>query len=185
MSHLTPDQLVDALDETASVDLRRHLESCPSCRACVDELTDALTSAQDLDVPEPSPLFWGHLSARVRSAVEAEGSPDQGWRRWLRLPVLAPLAGLALVIAALIVTLPNAIRPLPIEVAEVPSGDVPLNDDGWTLVADAVGDLDWDTAMAAGLRVEPGAIDRAIMDLSADEQRELTAILHAELRAKS
>jgi hypothetical protein len=184
MSHLTPDQLVDVLDETASVDVRRHLDACSSCRARLDELTIALKSTQGLHVPEPSPLFWEHFSARVRSAVEAEGSPEQGWRRWLRLPVLAPLAGLALVIAALIMTLPNAVRPLAIDVAEMP-GDLPLNDDGWTLVADVVGELDWDTAMAAGLRVEPGAVDRAIMDLNADEQRELTAILHAELRAKS
>jgi hypothetical protein len=185
MNHLTPDQLIDALDEPLSADARCHLEACPACRAQFEELTVALTSTRDLDVPEPSPLFWQHFSARVRSAVEAEGPPNRGWPSWFRLPVLAPLVGLALVIAVLVVTLPQAIRPLPIDVAELPGGDVPLNDDGWTLVADVVGDLDWDTAMAAGLSVEPGAVDRAVMDLTADEQRELTALLQAELRGKS
>jgi hypothetical protein len=185
VTHLTADQLIDALEEPLSTDARDHLEACPTCRAQLASLTVVLTSAHDLDVPEPSPLFWQHFSARVRSAVEAEGPPNRGWPGWIRLPVLAPLAGLALVIAALVVTLPRATHPLPIEVAELPGGDVQLNDDGWTIVAGVVGDLDWDTALAAGLSVEPGAVDRAVMDLTVDEQRELTAILQAELRAKS
>jgi hypothetical protein len=182
MNHLTPDQLIDALDPRPSADAQRHLEGCASCRARFEELSLALQSTRDVDVPEPSPLFWQHFSARVRSAVQAEEAPRRGW---LRLPVLAPLAGLAFVIAALVMTVPSAIHPLPIDVAEAPSGDMQLNDDGWMLVADVVGDLDWDTAMAAGLSVEPGAVDRAVMELTADEQRELTALLRAELRAKS
>ena len=185
MIHLTTDQLIQALETMPDAETRRHLDACDVCGAQFAELSRVLKSARDLDVPEPSPRFWQHLSSRVRSAVEAEGDPARGWRRWLRVPVLAPIAGLAMVIALLMVMLPKATRPLPIDLAGAAAVDAPATDDGWTLVADAVGHLDWDTAVEAGLAVEPGAVDRALMDLSADERRALTALLEAELRAKS
>jgi predicted anti-sigma-YlaC factor YlaD len=184
MSHLTADQLIDALEAAADAEACRHLDSCDACRAQFAELARVMQLACDLRVPEPSPLFWQHFSVRVRSAVEAEGDPVRRWPRWLRLPVLAPLAGLAMVIALLVVSLPRPIHPRPADLAEA-GGDAPSNEDGWTVVADAVGHLDWDTAVEAGLTVEPGAVDLAVMDLSADERRALTALLEAELRAKS
>lgn len=185
MSHLSPGQLIDALDDALNPDARRHLETCAACQAQREELSLALNTTKSIEMPEPSPLFWQHFSARVRSAVETESVPARGWSSWLRLPVLAPLAGLALVIAALVMTLPSAKRPLSVEVAQAES-DVVLNDDGWMLVADALGDIDWDTATAAGLMVEPGAADRVVMELTADERRELTVLLQAELlRVKS
>src|SRR6185436_8662720 len=42
--------------------------------AQLDELRAMLAAARDVDVPEPSPLFWDHLSARVSEAVAAEES---------------------------------------------------------------------------------------------------------------
>ena len=54
-------------------------------------------------VPEPSPLFWQHLSARVRTAIDAEPQAAGGWREWVRWPVLAPIAALALIVMALAV----------------------------------------------------------------------------------
>jgi hypothetical protein len=185
MKHLTPDELIDRLDKSPNADAHRHLDTCASCRAQFEELSMALESTGDADVPEPSPLFWDHFSARVRAAVDAESVPAREWPRWLRLPVLAPIAGLAILIAALAATLPRTTGPLPVEVAESASTDILLSEDGWTLVADAVGDLDWDTATEAGLMVEPGAVDRVVMELNAEEQRELTALLQAELRTKS
>ena len=185
MTHLTPDQLIDTLDKAAGADAQRHLEACPSCRAQLDELSLALRNSRDADVPEPSPLFWDHFSARVRAAVDAEAAPSRPWPRWFSVPLLAPLAGVAIVIAALAITLNRSTAPLPLELAESQGSDILLSDDGWTLVADAVGDLDWDTASEAGLIVEPGTVDRVVMDLSTDEQRALTALLQAELRTKS
>jgi len=59
-------------------------------------------------------------------------------------------------------------------------------DDSWVVVADLVGDLDWDTAISVGLAVEPGAADQAVFDLSITEQQALTRLLQAELtRTKS
>ena len=64
--------------------------------------------------------------------------------------------------------------------------DIALADDRWVLVADLVGEMDWETAGAAGLVVEPGDAEQAMLELSADEQRELTRLLRVELqRAKS
>jgi hypothetical protein len=185
MKHLTPEELIDALENAPGTDAGRHLSECAECRQQLAVIALALKSASDADVPEPSPLFWGHFSARVRAAVDAEPAPQREWRHWFRLPVLAPIAGMAMVIAVLAMTLPRSAGPLPVEIAESPSSDILLNDDGWTLVADAVGDLDWETATEAGLMVEPGSVDRVVMDLSLDEQRALTALLQDALRAKS
>ncbi len=53
------------------------------------------------------------------------------------------------------------------------------------VLADLVGEIDLDTATAAGV-VAPGVADQAVLQLTADEQRELTRLLNAELtRAKS
>ena len=48
----------------------------------------------EVEVPEPSPLFWDHLSARVRDAVAAEParrwwSGVRSWPRWL-MPAASP-----------------------------------------------------------------------------------------------
>jgi hypothetical protein len=185
MKHLTPDQLIDVMDRAAGAEAHRHLEECASCRSQLDGLSMALRGSRETDIPEPSPLFWDHFSARVRAAVDDEALPSRPWPRWFTVPVLAPIAGLAMVIAVLAMTLNRSTTPLPLELAESQGSDILLSDDGWTLVADAVGDLDWDTASEAGLIVEPGTVDRVVMDLSADEQQALTALLQAALRTKS
>ena len=78
--HLTSAEFVDLADGVRDDASAPHLAECDRCRR------RARGSARDdgrcrrrLDVPEPSPLFWDHLSARVREAVAA-GSP--GRRVW-------------------------------------------------------------------------------------------------------
>ena len=57
--------------------------------------------------------------------------------------------------------------------------------DSWVVVADLVGEIDLDTATAAGV-VAPGVAEQAVLQLTAEEQQELTRLLKAELtRAKS
>jgi hypothetical protein len=185
MKHLTPDQLIDALENAPSADAGRHLSDCADCREQLSMAALALKATSDAEIPEPSPLFWEHFSTRVRAAVDVEETPTRQWPQWFRLPVLAPIAALAMVIAVLAITLPRSPGPLPLAIAESTSSDILLSDDGWTLVADAVGDLDWETATEAGLTVEPGAVDRVVMDLNLDEQRALTALLQDALRTKS
>lgn len=188
MTHLTSDELIDALEGLLDASRQQHLASCELCRQQVADLGSVLTEARAVAVPEPSPLFWAHLSQRVRTAIDTEPQAAGGWREWMRWPVLAPVAGLALVVAALAVNVPR-VEPVAsvaqVEINTEPA-DVAREDQGFAVVADLVGDMDWDTAMSAGLAVAPGAADRAVLELTASEQQELTRLLKAELtRTKS
>lgn len=193
MRHLTPDELVDAAEGTpgpGAAARRAHLETCESCRREVAHLSRMMSEAGEVGVPDPSPLFWQHFSRRVREAIDAEPVPASSRRRWLpgnlRWSAWVPIGALAALVAALVLSVPrdsSVPEPLPNEIA---AAETLAADDHWVLVADLVGDVDWDTAHAAGLTVEPGAVDRAVLQLSADEQAELARLLRAELlRTKS
>ena len=184
MTHLTADELVDALDGVLDPSRTTHLEACEPCRQQLADLGAVLRDTRQVDVPEPSPLYWQHLSARVRTAIDAEAAPAGGWRHWLRWPVLAPIAALALIVMALAAAVPRHAAVTP-DVAVNAAVDQPL-DDSFAMVADLVGDIDWDTAMLAGLTVGPGAADQAVLELTVAEQQELSRLLRAELtKAKS
>jgi hypothetical protein len=192
MSHLTPDEIVDLLEGTPPDDtMRGHLASCPTCRARIDGLSNILADAKRLPVPEPSLLFWEQLSQRVRLAVTAEPLEAPQRPRWLRWPVLMPVAGLA----GLIVAVASVIAPRVGQVTSSPDpgvivSDAALNDnldpatveDTWALVSDLVGPLDLDTAREAGLSTGPGAADEALLQLTALEQEELVRLLQQELK---
>ena len=184
MTHLTSDELVDALDGVLEPSRTTHLDACEPCRQQLADLGAVLRDTRQVDVPEPSPLYWQHLSARVRTAIDAEAAPAGGWRHWLRWPVLAPIAALALIVMALAAAVPRHAAVTP-DVAVNAAVDQPL-DDSFAMVADLVGDIDWDTAMLAGLTVGPGAADQAVLELTVAEQQELSRLLRAELtKAKS
>src|SRR5438132_12929430 len=70
--HLTPDDLVDLADGTRPESSAPHLASCATCRAQLNEMRAMMSAVADVDVPEPSPLFWNHFSQRVHEAVAAE-----------------------------------------------------------------------------------------------------------------
>ena len=185
MTHLTPDQLVDALDGGLEPSRTTHLDACEACRQQLAELGAVLRETRQVDVPEPSPLYWQHLSARVGTAIDAESAAAPGWRHWVRWPVLAPIAALALIVTALTVAVPRQAVVTPDRAAVSEAADEPL-DDSFAVVAELVGDIDWDTAMSAGLAIGPGAADRVMLELTAAEQQELTRLLKAELtKAKS
>jgi hypothetical protein len=186
MTHLTSDELIDALEGLLDAARRQHLDSCELCRQQVADLGTVLNEARAVTVPEPSPLFWAHFSRRVRTAIDAEPQAASGWREWVRWPVLAPIAALALIVMGLAVAVPRQpVVPVPLATNAAPA-DVIGQDEGFAVVAELVGDLDWETAMSAGLSVAPGAADRAVLELTAAEQRELSRLLKAELtRTKS
>jgi hypothetical protein len=185
MSHLTSDEMIDAVEGTLAPSRRRHLAECADCAREVESLAAVLKEAQAVDMPEPSPLFWDHFSARVRTAVQAEPmTGGAGWRNVLRLPVLVPVAAMAMVVIAVLVTRAPDVRP------ELPAidqaADAQLSDEGWTMVANLVGTIDLETADAAGLTIAPGTAELAALDLNAQEQQELGRLIRAELeRAKS
>jgi hypothetical protein len=87
--HLSGPQFVDALDARVAPDVQTHLDRCVSCAEQLAGLRDTMTrAAEQRDVPEPSPLFWDHFSARVREAVSAEPAPVPFWVQWWR-PIVA------------------------------------------------------------------------------------------------
>jgi len=70
--HLRPDELIDLAEGTRAESSAAHLAECAVCRLQVAELKAMMSAAADVDVPEPSPLFWDHFSARVHAAVADE-----------------------------------------------------------------------------------------------------------------
>ena len=182
MTHLTSDELIDAMEGLLAPDRQAHLDMCETCQRQLTELSEVLGEARQVAVPEPSPLFWQHFSARVRGAIDA--APESNWPSWLRWQVLAPLGALAMIVVALAMN----IRPA-LNVSDYVSGDtsleVPAASDSWATLTDLVGDIDLETASAAGV-IEPGAAEQAVLELTSEEQLELTRLLKAELmRVKS
>jgi hypothetical protein len=185
MTHLTADELIDAVDAALSPARRAHLDTCDRCRREAIALHAALSEVRAADVPEPSPLFWDHFSARVTTAIaEAELPPA---RRWFHWHVLAPLAGLALLVMALVSSVPS--RPGPGDTLTGVTAQATIEEAGadieaeWTLLADLFSEYDVDSAREAGIVAGPGAADQAVLQLTLGEQQELMRLLREELRA--
>jgi hypothetical protein len=185
MTHLTPDELIDAMEGMLSPDRQAHLDACDECRRQLADLQGVLGDAKQLSVPEPSPMFWPHFSQRVTAAIENESMPDHAWPAWLRWQTLLPLGAVALIILALMISVPKDTDSREALVAPVAPLALDASGDSWETVADLVGELDVETASAAGV-IEPGIADQAVLELTAEEQQELGRLLKAELtRAKS
>jgi hypothetical protein len=187
MSHLTAEEVVDAVDGRMNAPRRDHLAHCARCRERVERLASTLHDVAGDQMPEPSPLFWDRLSARVRDAIEGV-EPDHARSpfSWLAdWRFRAPVAGAAALVAAFVLF----VRPQVVEdgstgrpEVRVVQPDQRVGDDGWGVVADLVATMDWDEAAEAGLGPTPGATDLVVLDLSEDERAELYRLLQAELK---
>ncbi len=183
MSHLTPDELIDAMEGLLAADRQAHLATCDECQRQLAGLAGVLNDAKQSSVPEPSPLFWQHFSERVRTAIDRDAVPAGSWPSWLRWQILVPTGAVAMVILALAMNVPQ--RDVPGDIVGSLSPAVEQPGDSWVMVTQLVGDIDLDTASAAGV-IEPGVADKAVQQLTAEERQELTRLLKAELRrAKS
>jgi hypothetical protein len=189
MKHLTPDELVDLVEGTLAAGRAAHVEQCADCRRLADQARSALAAAAEDGVPEPSPLFWEHFSARVRRAIEAEPMRRWSWG-WLWRPAVGlPLAAGLVVAIAIAALWRPAPAPAPggataaVETPAAGAGDevdLSADDASWDLVATIAGTLEWEAAEAAGFSAEPGAADRAILLLTREERVELGRLLSAE-----
>jgi hypothetical protein len=199
MTHFTDDEFVDLMDDVMPSARRAHLQKCDACRAQAGAMGAVLARAvdsKDSDVPEPSPLFWDHLSARVRDAVAAPALPT--WRDRMWSPGAAWTAGLASVALAVAVShsmLPHATLTLPpsavaINVLNAPTArgatavepaDDIETDEAWALVRSVADQVGWDEAHDAGISTRPDAAERMTLELSAREQSELARLLQREL----
>ena len=91
--HLSPEELTDYAEGARDPADAPHLQSCDICRhqvASLRKTMSVLVGASSMNVPDPSPLFWDHLSQRVHEAVAAEQARDER-----RATGLGRLVGLA------------------------------------------------------------------------------------------
>jgi hypothetical protein len=190
--HLTPEQLLDVADGTRADREFPHLQSCAICARQISELRGAIEAAAEVSIPEPSPLFWNHLSERVRTAVAQErraerpGFLPHGWWR---------LAAAAAVIAAAVLVIGPALRRVPApgttdSSSEPPAELLPADavpafdeDPALTLLADLSAGMDWEAAAEAGLVPAEGAVDGVVLALSDEERLELHRLLQEALAA--
>ena len=201
MKHLTHGELVDLVDGVLPEQRVVHLGACARCRQQADELRAVMREAREVVVPEPSPLFWDHLSARVREDVAAElatGSPNW-WPGWspsrLALALTAAAAILVGAVSGVMFRSPTeevrlgvdrlaALQELGLSSADAKPelfeswGDEP----GWALVVTVAQGIEWwDELGAAGLLISSSAAERAVLQLSTEGRRELARLLQAEL----
>ncbi|MCC7417506.1 MAG: hypothetical protein IT176_10235 [Acidobacteria bacterium] len=188
MRHVSADRLVD-IAEGAGVE-PPHLRECARCRRQLDELRAALSAAAAADVPEPSPAFWEHLSARVHDAANAADGRRARWRELIVWRVTRPaLAGaLAVIFAAAFWTAralaPTGARPAaPAPAAAgasrtaVPSPDDQAADPMLDLVAELAAQMDWESVSQMAVGAQQGGVDEAFAALTDVERRQAHALL--------
>ena len=195
MSHLSRDERLLALDGALNAARQAHLTSCPSCRTDVATLGGVLARVRAVDVPEPSPLFWDHLAARVGDAIAREPAPQphRGWwsprLAWAAAAVVLAVAGagyLARPQPQPPATVASHASPAVADPGGVPQANVAespmpvaVADDGWDLIAAVADQAAADEVFAPQI----GQAEWSISALSADERRALAGELAAELKA--
>ncbi len=194
MTHLTGTELVDLLDGHLRAERMRHAETCATCREHAHALRAVLRSAHADPIPEPSPLFWEHLSTRVSAAVQAGPLPS----RWAALFASERWRLAAAAVVLLLVTAVGwqlfvsrsgggAVSP-----ATAPAGqtlteasvepDAEPFLDAWDAIEAVAEDLEWEEAQSIGIAFRPGSAEPHVDDLTVDERAELARLIEEELK---
>jgi hypothetical protein len=187
MGHLSREDLLARIDGASlGASAGRHLQQCTRCQAEAAALEAALRELREIDAPEPSPLFWNHLAARIRTAVAQEPLPRglslavPGWRWWV------PASGLAAAVVALVLSAgaPHSLsvdaRPVvsPPQVAPAVATDDEAAG-AWDLVVEVAASAEWGENNDVWL--EPASAERAATEWSAEDQARLMRVLSDEL----
>jgi hypothetical protein len=206
MRHLTSDEFVDLAERARDDASMPHLAGCDVCRQQLADLRAIVAVGADAlrSVPEPSPLFWDHLSARVRDDVRSEKLPARAsWLdRWW-LPLTRPRLAVGAVACALIVAIVaafgsrvvapgtrTAVAPPPVQPVEIAqNGQIAPpallgspDDPSLSLVADYGRTLDWDELREQmAVSAHTGGMDATAGDLNGEERQELQRLLKEEL----
>ena len=194
MSHFSPAEFVDAAEGNLSGPRAAHIEQCARCRDQMSMLRSALDATHAPDVPEPSPLYWPHMAARIHERVAA-GTIVPAWRArpWREVftvrglvPAASALALVAAVFATGLVTRNGvpSVAPVPAPmVAAAPAGPAVAPEDAevWQVLTSAAAEVPIEEAHDAGMGVPSGALDRAVQRMTPDELNELGRLLQTEL----
>jgi hypothetical protein len=200
MRHLNAVEIVDLVEGRLAPERAAHPDVCAQCAALVNRTREAAAhAAVGGEVPEPSPLFWEHLSGRVREAIDREPVPvPTRWRGGLRIPGWAwAAAAMALVIGSAAIwrgLSPASPASVPAAVGRAPGGlpaaspgpdlwdeDVEA-DRAWAVVRAVAEDIDWDETSEAEIAARPHAAERVVPQLSSVERAELVRVIEEELR---
>ena len=205
MTHLTDVEFIDLVDGTLAPARARHLDACESCRASASAIRETLSRAANAEIPEPSPLFWDHFSARVQEGVRAESVAPSGWFGWAQSATMKWAMSGALLTLLLVAVVWRASAPHPESSASEPIATAssttgpadpdafdPDLDEAWALVrtvaydvardTPASDEIAWDEVATEGFGVRPGAVEHAILALTGDERSELLRLLQAETK---
>jgi hypothetical protein len=192
MSHFSASEFVDLLEGRLAAERANHVDGCEACRARLDEVRQAVSRSSEVEVPEPSPLFWEHLSARVREGIELDPEIERAgsfsWTRTGAVFASAAAAALAILIAVGSVKreIPSpvpAASPAIVDGAAVPaSSDDWENEEAWATVRAAAEKMAIEDADEAGLAARPGAAETAMSGLTDKERERLLTLLEEELK---
>ncbi len=190
MKHLGEAELVDLIEGRAGTEHSRHIATCAACRYEVASLRTVLDAARRDPVPEPSPIFWEQLSARISEAIDAGPAPSR--RPWPLRTASWRLAAAAVAVLAAIVTWPflrverTVVSPAaPSELtttAAAEPADVDGSVDAWDALEVAVEDFDWEEAQSIGIASRPGSAEPLVEELTDDERLELVRLIEEEIR---
>lgn len=185
MTHLTLDERLELIEE-AGEPVHPHLGVCARCRDEVVAARAALAAAGREEVPEPSPLFWEHLSARVAERVAEAPAPSR--RSWVPR-VFVPLAiGASVLLLAVAVDRHRALDhvPAPSPVQRSEAGTAPdsgaADDEEWAILSHLAGDFDVETLSDSLGTSRAGGAETAVWQLDEHERAELAVLLRAELK---
>jgi hypothetical protein len=165
--HLKPDELVDLAEGAGAESSARHLASCDACRTELQTLKTAMALAADVDVPEPSPLFWDWWSwltpaAGVACAAVIIAFAVNVRDARIRHDLSAPTASISIVSDAM------------------PDPQLDDTDPSLVLVAELTSEMDLDGATEAGLAPQ-GSAEHAVTHMDRAELRELRQLLKEAL----
>lgn len=203
MKHLSGAELIDFVEGRLAFERAAHTGECARCRDDAADLQEALARTAQDAVPEPSPLYWDRLSARVAEAVrdETPAGGDQTRGSWLRSPLAgwAAAASLSLLVMISVVWRATLHAPAPVlitasdpspappadsrsgaRIADAPRDDVEA-DAAWAIVRTAAEGFAWDDARAAGLNAHPGSAEGIALELSPAELSELARLIDGEI----
>ena len=194
MTHLSELEIVDQIEGALPPARAAHIADCSVCRAKIEQITDALARAHEVDIPEPSPLFWEHFSSRIRNEIAEAPEPGSSGLSWAQTVSWQWLVGslvVALLLGAGAWRLTTRAPDTPATVAST----APLNtedsssvdpgtdaDQAWALVQSLADEVEWSDSVTADLAVRPGWVERAALDLTSEERQELLRLLQAETR---
>lgn len=194
VTHLSDAELADFADGTLAAPRAAHVETCARCREAAAALSSVLTRAREDAVPEPSPLFWDHFSARVRDALDSEPAPRAGFRLSFALVAAAVVA-----VACAVMFIPfratvtdrstagpshdrGAGSTAAVAPADIPESFVLDDDADWALVRVVADGLEWEDAPDAGIRAHPGAAEAVALEMTAAERHELARLMEEAIK---